>query len=129
MIKLERPSRGSELHCPHCGHEMVPRAAPAVERTTVGAATFDEFWATWPSSKRKGSKSKCAALWVKHKYDRIGGAGPLIIRHVQMLKETDQWRDTNYIPAPLVYLNQQRWDGWEEGANNDAPDNLFAGAI
>jgi hypothetical protein len=31
------------------------------------------------------------------------------------MKTTDQWRKDNgaYIPAPLVYLNQQRWDGAE----------------
>jgi hypothetical protein len=31
------------------------------------------------------------------------------------MKTTDQWRKDNgaFIPAPLVYLNQQRWDGAE----------------
>jgi acyl-CoA thioesterase FadM len=31
------------------------------------------------------------------------------------MKTTDQWRlkDGAFIPAPLVYLNQQRWDGAE----------------
>jgi hypothetical protein len=31
------------------------------------------------------------------------------------MKTTEQWRKDNgaFIPAPLVYLNQQRWDGAE----------------
>jgi len=31
------------------------------------------------------------------------------------MKTTDAWRKDNgaFIPAPLVYLNQQRWDGAE----------------
>ena len=31
------------------------------------------------------------------------------------MKTTDQWRKDNgaFIPAPSVYLNQQRWDGAE----------------
>jgi hypothetical protein len=31
------------------------------------------------------------------------------------MKTTDAWRkdDGAFIPAPLVYLNQQRWDGAE----------------
>ena len=31
------------------------------------------------------------------------------------MKTTDQWLTSNgaFIPAPLVYLNQQRWDGAE----------------
>jgi hypothetical protein len=31
------------------------------------------------------------------------------------LKTTEQWLKLNgaFIPAPLVYLNQQRWDGAE----------------
>jgi hypothetical protein len=31
------------------------------------------------------------------------------------MKTTEQWKKDNgaFIPAPLVYLNQQRWDGAE----------------
>ena len=38
-----------------------------------------------------------------------------IIGHVEWMKTTDAWLKQNgaFIPAPLVYLNQQRWDGAE----------------
>jgi hypothetical protein len=54
--------------------------------------TFDLFWSAWPRSDRKGAKSQCQAKWKKLKLD-------------------DQAE--TFIPAPLVYLNQQRWDGAE----------------
>jgi hypothetical protein len=38
-----------------------------------------------------------------------------ILRHVEHMKSTDSWQKSNgaFIPAPLVYLNQMRWDGFE----------------
>ena len=79
--------------------------------------TFEQFWAAWPKSIRKGGKSVCLARWKKGLYD---GCAEQIVKHVEWLKTTDQWRKDNgaFIPAPLVYLNQQRWDGAE------IPDNF-----
>ena len=39
----------------------------------------------------------------------------LIVKHLQWMATTAQWLKDNgaFIPAPLVYLNQQRWDGAE----------------
>jgi hypothetical protein len=38
-----------------------------------------------------------------------------IIKHVEWMKTTDAWKKANgdFIPAPLVYINQMRWDGAE----------------
>lgn len=73
---------------------------------------FESFWAAWPKSFRKGGKSVCKARWVKGMYD---GCADQIVKHVEWMKTTDAWRKDNgaFIPAPLVYLNQQRWDGAE----------------
>ena len=73
---------------------------------------FDKFWAAWPKNPRKGAKSECKKKWDKflceHSLDQI-------IKHVEWMKTTEQWLKANgaFIPAPLVYLNQQRWDGAE----------------
>ncbi len=74
--------------------------------------SFEQFWAAWPKSVRKGGKSVCLARWKKGLYD---GCADQIVKHVEWMKTTDQWRKDNgaFIPAPLVYLNQQRWDGAE----------------
>ena len=73
---------------------------------------FDDFWQAWPKSNRKGAKSECKKRWLKGFYDHCADQ---IIKHVEWMKTTDQWRKDNgaFIPAPLVYLNQQRWDGAE----------------
>ena len=38
-----------------------------------------------------------------------------IVAHVRWLKTTEDWQKNGgaFIPAPLVYLNQSRWDGAE----------------
>ena len=77
-----------------------------------GNDMFEDFWKVWPSNPRKGAKSKCKQVWIKSYCDTQADQ---IIKHVQWLKTTEQWLKANgaFIPAPLVYLNQQRWDGAE----------------
>ena len=73
---------------------------------------FEKFWKAWPASTRKGAKSECRKKWEKHYCETQTDQ---IIKHVEWLKTTEQWIKSNgaFIPAPLVYLNQQRWDGAE----------------
>jgi len=74
--------------------------------------TFEDFWNAWPKSVRKGGKSTCLAKWNKLKLDTQADH---IIKHVTWMKTTDAWKkaDGAFIPAPLVYINQMRWDGAE----------------
>lgn len=73
---------------------------------------FDRFWNAWPSSPRKGAKVSCRQKWVMKMFELQADQ---IVRHVEWMKTTDMWIKQNgaFIPAPLVYLNQQRWDGAE----------------
>jgi hypothetical protein len=77
---------------------------------------FELFWSTWPRNtqtySRKGCRSKCAALWITRHHE---SQTETIVAHVRWLKTTEQWLKDGgaYIPAPLVYLHQQRWDGAE----------------
>jgi len=73
---------------------------------------FDRFWKVWPRHPRKGAKQQCLKVWNKSYCESCCDQ---IIKHVEWMLTTDQWRKDNgaYIPAPLVYLNQQRWDGAE----------------
>ena len=89
-------------------------------------AGFSEFWAAWPASGRKGSKGACLAVWKKHKVEFVTDE---VIRHLDSLKTSSEWTKNGgeFIPAPLVYLNQRRWDGAEE--SQQAPVDRFAGAI
>ena len=78
------------------------------ERITM----FEEFWNAWPKSTRKGGKAQCKQKWDKLKLDLQADQ---IIKHVTWMQTTDQWKKANgdFIPAPLVYINQMRWDGAE----------------
>jgi len=73
---------------------------------------FEEFWSAYPKCVRKGEKSACKKKWVESYYF---SQKHIILKHIQWMATTAQWLQDNgaYIPAPKVYLNQQRWDGAE----------------
>ena len=75
---------------------------------------FKTFWETWPKSDRKGGKAKCLEVW---RSQRLEGEASSVIAHVAHMASTDAWRKNGgeFIPGPLVYLNQRRWDGAETG--------------
>ena len=77
----------------------ISSAAPTVSR-------FDEFWNTWPSSKRKVGKAAVQAKWDNRKLDRVADR---IIAHVEAMKTSEQWT-SGFEPAPLTYINQKRWE-------------------
>ena len=66
---------------------------------------FDDFWKTWPASKRKVAKAACEAKWARHGLDQVADQ---ILLHVESMKSSDQWRE-GFEPAPLTYINQKRW--------------------
>lgn len=71
---------------------------------------FEEFWAAYPRCERKGEKAACKKKWTDSYYFSQKN---IILKHVQWMATTSQWLRDNgaFIPAPKVYLNQQRWDG------------------
>lgn len=71
---------------------------------------FDRFWAAWPRSERKEARGKCLDAWRKAKAEDIADE---VIAHVEAKKATDTWQKDGgrFIEAPLVYLNQRRWEG------------------
>jgi hypothetical protein len=73
------------------------------------SGAFLRFWAAWPKSPRKGSKTPCWEKWVKSDLDLVASE---ILSHVDAMKASG-WNDPQYIPAPMTYLNQKRWEGSE----------------
>ena len=78
---------------------------------------FDQWWSAWPGNsrggyQRKGGKSLCLARWVKGLY---WTQADQIIKHTEWMKTTEDWKKSNgmFIPMPITYLNQMRWDGAE----------------
>lgn len=68
---------------------------------------FDQFWAAWPSHKRKTSKKRCRERWRKDKLDEK-------IDHIlQVLKaHKKEWAEKNgkFTPMPYTWLYQERYD-------------------
>lgn len=73
---------------------------------------FPEFWQSWPSGPRKVAKRQCLDKWARYE---CAMSATLIVQHVEWMKTQQDWLKDNgaFIPQPLTYLNQQRWDGWE----------------
>jgi len=87
---------------------------------------FSEFWEIWPATTRKQSKGKCLEVWKKQKVESVAAD---VIRHVNSLKTSQAWTKNGgeFIPAPLVYLNQRRWEG--AGVSEPASTLNLIGAI
>jgi uncharacterized protein YdaU (DUF1376 family) len=73
------------------------------------SGAFLRFWAAWPKNERKASQGKCWSLWLKADFDL---QADVILAHVDGLKSSDGWQ-RGFVPAPLTYLNQRRWEGAE----------------
>lgn len=91
--------------------QVAPRGESykATEKNTPlpPSGAFLRFWASWPASERKEAQGKCWEVWLKRDFDLLAEQ---ILSHVDSLKSSERWRG-GYIPAPLVYLNQRRWEG------------------
>lgn len=71
---------------------------------------FDRFWAAWPSGSRKASKGECAKRWARNGFDACADQ---ILAHVAAKKASSDWTKDGgqFVPAPIVYLNQRQWEG------------------
>lgn len=70
---------------------------------------FDAFWKAWPSSTRKAAKAQCLEKWQGKGLASIAAT---VIEHVAAMAKSEQWTKDKgqFVPAPLVYLNQARWE-------------------
>lgn len=68
------------------------------------ASRFAEFWSVYP---RKRGKKPAQAKWLAKRLDRI--ADDLIADVRKRIASDDRWK-RGFIPDPLTYLNQERWD-------------------
>jgi hypothetical protein len=75
---------------------------------------FARFWLVWPKNDRKEARGKCLDAWRKAKAESMADA---VVAHVERMKGSAAWTKDGgqFVPAPLVYLNQRRWEGAEDG--------------
>lgn len=78
-------------------------------------AGFVRFWSAWPSNPRKVAKAQCLAKWQSK---QLEGIADRIVAHVEAMAKTEKWREKGgeFVPSPLVYLNQSRWEAPTEFA-------------
>lgn len=100
-----------------------PKAAGLKSRLLNAAHGFPEFWAAWPAGPRKVAKQQCLDRWARLECSESASH---IRAHVEWMKSQPDWlKDAgNFICAPLVYLNQQRWVDWVPPPVNTKPSTL-----
>jgi hypothetical protein len=101
-----------------CKQDAIPEREGETETEkplSAVADRFPEFWNLWPKSQRKQAKPKCHQVWKRKSLDAKADS---ILAHVKVMAASESWRG-GFDPAPLTYLNQERWDG----AEMDAPQS------
>jgi hypothetical protein len=78
------------------------------EKNPIVPLRFEEFWKNYPGPRKVG-KSKCMQVWTEKGFSSVADQ---ILLHVEAMKGSSQWREAGgkYIPAPLTYLNQRRFE-------------------
>ena len=80
---------------------------------------FDTFWNEWPAHKRKVARKQCEAKWRTKGCDAIAEA---VMASLRTAKASEDWTKAKgeFIPAPLVWLNQARWEAPTEAQQQQA---------
>lgn len=78
---------------------------------------FADFWEIYPS---KSAKPQCAAKWKAKKLDGI--AEKIIANVKQRLALDRKWAE-GFIPNPLTYINQERWNDPIQNGPQKKPDS------
>lgn len=66
-------------------------------------ADFETFWAEYPRKEGKGAARKKFLTLERRLFAKILDA-------IDDCKKTEQWQDRKYIPMPVTWLNQGRWE-------------------
>lgn len=75
------------------------------EQMTKQEEYFARFWNAYP---RKSNKFKTRIEWNNIQCDV--DLYEKILRSVELYKQSQQWRDANYIPYPENYLRNEKWE-------------------
>lgn len=122
-VKTPIPEGGQNLLIPDSGFtdSLIQKDTPQPPRggrprRPVRVAPHPEgflrWWAAWPAGKRKEAMGKCAEVWERKGCEAIADT---IVAHVVQKRDTTNWAHEGgqFVEAPLVYLNQRRWEGAE----------------
>lgn len=70
---------------------------------------FSRWWEAWPKHPRKAARVQCERKWQALGCEALGEQ---IVASVEAHKSSAGWAkdDGAFVPAPLVWLNQRRWE-------------------
>lgn len=90
---------------------------------------FEQFWKAYPN-RRKTNKKGCLAKFKKIK--DVEKLFPDIMASLELQKRSKDWTKQNgeFIPAPMTWINQERWTLEDERSERQQiADELAAGFI
>lgn len=79
---------------------------------------FEKFWAVWPQHRRKTARSQCLRKWTRGGCEAIAEQ---VIAALQRCKASGDWlkNQGEFIPAPLTWINQRRWEAPADSLQSD----------
>jgi len=70
---------------------------------------FEIFWQAWPRSHRKTDKKGALKAFAVAFRDNKDLSFETVMKGLEWWKNSNNWRDPQYIPAPEVWLHKCRW--------------------
>ena len=113
LPKQSKKARGTEAPSkPPRSQEQEQEQEQDQDTPQPPTVAFEDFWECWPKNDRKQDKEKCSEKWKREGLDTVAEA---IVADVTAKKHSQKWRD-GFIEAPMVYLNNRRWEDGAAGA-------------
>ena len=102
----KRKSKSIELDTDNSNNVFSPVIS---EKAAKREFMFEDFWKAYPKCFRKTNKKGCKSKFLK--IENLEQIFPDIIASLEMQKKSRQWneKDGQFIPAPLTWINQERW--------------------
>ncbi len=92
---------------------------PPIKERHITPSMFEKFWRIYP---RKAYKGKAKTKWEKLCSKKDRPTWKEIKSALLSQKKSERWQQTEFIPYPTTWLNQQRWlDDPAEMKNYNAP--------
>lgn len=100
----------------------ITQAEAEAEAYKINAAGFALFWDLWPQHPRKTAKRQCFDKWANLGCEAIQRQ---VLDGLLRATHSAQWAKDggSFIPAPLTWLNQKRWDAPAEAHQDQAAES------
>jgi hypothetical protein len=121
-----QPLTSDQPHNKHINTKHINTEEHKQKPTAEYSAGFLKFWETWPYSKRKGAQGKCWDKWLSKKLESKIDE---IISHIEYRESNGDFKDQQFIEAPLVYLNGAKWEGASINIFSEQPWHTFWSGI